>query len=285
MSAATRSRTPDRLCADAVPLAREVAEEAAFPHPVGPHLGAEGEGEGGRVVTHFFESVDPAYRGWRWGVTVVRAARARHVTVDEVTLFPGEDALLAPQWLPWSERLRPGDLGPGDLLPVEEGDPRLEPGFALVEEAADSEAEAEGARVPADATPEASAVAAAGVRPSDNRRAETAALADELGLGRTHVLSRLGLAEAAERWDENYGPGTPMAQGAPASCISCGFLVPLAGSLRQGFGVCANEYAPADGRVVSLGFGCGAHSEAATLMPKPAPRPSPVIDHVGADPL
>lgn len=271
-----------------MPLAREVAEEAAFPYPVGEHLGAEGEGEGGRVVTHYFRSADPAYRGWRWGVTVVRAARARLVTVDEVTLFPGEDALLAPEWLPWSERLRPGDLGPGDLLPVEGDDPRLEPGFAAVDataETAEAEPEGEAVSVPADATPEATAVAAAEARRPDNRRAETAALADELGLGRAHVLSRLGLAEAAERWDENYGSGTPMAQGAPASCVSCGFLVPLAGSLRQGFGVCANEYAPADGRVVSLGFGCGAHSEAATLMPKPAPRPGPVIDHVGADPL
>jgi hypothetical protein len=75
-----------------------------------------------------------------------------------------------------------------------------------------------------------------------------------------------------------------MAQAAPASCVSCGFLVPMAGALRQAFGVCANEYSPADGQVVSLSFGCGAHSEAPE-PPKPAPPAPPVIDHMGADPL
>ncbi|WP_103501161.1 MULTISPECIES: DUF3027 domain-containing protein [Streptomyces] len=265
MSAATRSRTPDRLCADAVELAREAAEDAAFPQPVGPHLAVEAEGD--RVATHYFESADPAYRGWRWRVTVARAARARYVTLDEVSLSPGQDALLAPEWLPWSERLRPGDLGPGDLLPSDADDLRLEPGISGEDEA-----------------PPNSAVAAEDA-PGTLRRADLGPLAEELGMGRPRVLSRFGLREAAERWEENYGPQTAMAQSAPASCLSCGFLVPLTGSLRQAFGVCANEYAPADGRVVSLGFGCGAHSEAASLIPKPAQPAPPVIDHVGADPL
>jgi hypothetical protein len=35
----------------------------------------------------------------------------------------------------------------------------------------------------------------------------------------------------------------------------------LSGSLRSEFGVCTNEWSPADGRVVHLDFGCGAHSE------------------------
>lgn len=54
----------------------------------------------------------------------------------------------------------------------------------------------------------------------------------------------------------------------PASCVSCGFLVKVGGSLGQAFGVCANEFSPADGRLVSLSYGCGGHSEAA-VMPKP----------------
>ncbi|WP_141698634.1 DUF3027 domain-containing protein, partial [Streptomyces lushanensis] len=45
-------------------------------------------------------------------------------------LLPGPDALLAPEWVPWSERLRPGDMGPGDLLPTEAEDLRLEPGYS-----------------------------------------------------------------------------------------------------------------------------------------------------------
>lgn len=75
-----------------------------------------------------------------------------------------------------------------------------------------------------------------------------------------------------------------MAQAAPATCMSCGFLTPIAGSLRQAFGVCANEFSPADGRVVSLSYGCGAHSEAA-VMPKP-PRPAePVLDETVVEPV
>jgi len=43
--------------------------------------------------------------------------------------------------------------------------------------------------------------------------------------------------------------------------VSCGFYLPLAGAMRQSFGVCANVYAPDDGRAVSADHGCGAHSE------------------------
>jgi hypothetical protein len=52
-----------------------------------------------------------------------------------------------------------------------------------------------------------------------------------------------------------------MARSAPAHCGTCGFLIPLAGALRGSFGVCANAYAPADGEVVAVEFGCGAHSD------------------------
>jgi hypothetical protein len=77
------------------------------------------------------------------------------------------------------------------------------------------------------------------------------------------VLSREGRTQAAERWyEDDFGPDTPMARQAPAPCGTCGFLVQLAGSLRAGFGACANELSPADGRVVSVEYGCGAHSEA-----------------------
>ena len=65
------------------------------------------------------------YAGWFWSVAVTRAPRSRSVTVDEVVLLPGPDALLAPPWVPWSERLRPGDLNPGDLLPADPDDPRV----------------------------------------------------------------------------------------------------------------------------------------------------------------
>ncbi|MFF3375668.1 DUF3027 domain-containing protein [Streptomyces sp. NPDC002680] len=294
MSAATtRSRTPDRLCAEAVDLARSAAEEAAAPGVVGEHSGLMSEGD--RVVTHFFECKEFGYRGWRWAVTVARASRAKLVTLDEVVLLPGPDALQAPEWVPWSERLRPGDMGPGDLLPTDAEDLRLEPGYSGEDEplpnsvvsAAGSAAASASVELAADLADAEDADITAG-SPSDftvvPARGSIAAVAEELGMRRARVLSRYGLHSAADRWEDAYGPKTPMAQAAPATCVSCGFLVAIGGSLGQAFGVCTNEFAPADGRVVSLAYGCGGHSEAA-IMPKPPVPPPHVIDETIVDPF
>ncbi|MFE5890668.1 DUF3027 domain-containing protein [Streptomyces sp. NPDC002285] len=283
MSAATtRSRTPDRLCAEAVDLARSAAEEAAAPGVVGEHASLVSEGD--RVVTHFFECKELGYRGWRWAVTVARASRAKIVTLDEVVLLPGPDALLAPEWVPWSERLRPGDMGPGDLLPTDAEDLRLEPGYTGEDEPGpNSPVSHEMAELVEAEDADVTATAPAHL-PAAPSRGSIAAVAEELGMRRARVLSRYGLHVAADRWEETYGAKTPMAQAAPASCVTCGFLAPIGGSLGQAFGVCANEFSPADGRVVSLTYGCGGHSEAA-IMPKP-PRPAPpVIDETRVDPF
>jgi hypothetical protein len=60
-----------------------------------------------------------------------------------------------------------------------------------------------------------------------------------------------------------------MARAAPGRCGTCGFFLPLAGSLRGGFGVCGNEFAPADGSVVAVAFGCGAHSDVVAEVTSP----------------
>ncbi|MFJ5534285.1 DUF3027 domain-containing protein [Streptomyces sp. NPDC093261] len=283
MSAATtRSRTPDRLCAEAVDLARSAAEEAAAPGVVGEHVGMVAEGD--RVVTHFFECKEMGYRGWRWAVTVARASRAKIVTLDETVLLPGPDALLAPEWVPWSERLRPGDMGPGDLLPTDAEDLRLEPGFSGEEEPPPSSpVSGEMAELVEAEDVEVTAGAPANL-PMAPSRGSIAAVAEELGMRRARVLSRYGLRVAADRWEEAFGPKTPMAQAAPASCVSCGFLVAIGGSLGQAFGVCANEFSPADGHVVSLAYGCGGHSEAA-VMPKAPQPPPPVVDETKVEPF
>jgi hypothetical protein len=288
MSAATtRGRTPDRLCAEAVEFARGAAVEAAGEAAVGEHLGVDVDGE--RVVTHFFATREWAYRGWRWAVTVTRASRSKQVTLDETVLLPGPDALTAPQWVPWSERLRPGDMGPGDLLPTEEDDLRLEPGWTGADEPAPNSVLANGraalaALADGDELDSLDADAATAVLGDEAEelaaptvRGSIAAIAEELGLGRPRVLSRLGLHLAADRWEKDFGSHTPMAQAAPASCATCGFLVPLAGTLSQTFGICANEFGPADGRVVAFDYGCGGHSEAA-VMPAPPQPPPPVLD-------
>ncbi|GGJ31295.1 DUF3027 domain-containing protein [Streptomyces brasiliensis] len=283
MSAATtRSRTPDRLCAEAIDLARAAAEEAAAPGVVGEHSGLVSEGD--RVVTHYFECKELGYRGWRWAVTVARASRAKVVTLDEVVLLPGPDALLAPEWVPWSERLRPGDMGPGDLLPTEAEDLRLEPGYSGDDVPAPNSPVSEDMAELVEAEDAEVTAGPPAALPSAPTRGSIAAVAEELGMRRARVLSRYGLHVAADRWEDAFGHKTPMAQAAPAACVSCGFLLPLGGSLGQAFGVCANEFSPADGRVVSLSYGCGGHSEAA-IMPKPPQPAAPVIDETRIDPF
>lgn len=236
---ASRAGT-DAVLAAAVDIARAAAEDVA-PGMVGEHLGVRSETE--RVVTHAFASTLPGYRGWHWTVSLARAPRSRVVTVDEVVLLPGDDALLAPAWVPWEERVRPGDLSPGDLLPPPPGDPRLVPGYLQ----------------------------------SDDPAVE--AVAFELGLGREQVMSREGRLEAAERWyTGQHGPDTPMARQAPARCGTCGFFLPLAGSLQAGFGVCGNEFTEADGAVVSVEYGCGAHSQTAVSASHEAPAAEVVYD-------
>jgi len=245
---------PDDVCAAAVEAARAAAIEVGGAAFVGEHLGVESDGD--RIVTHHFASADRAYVGWQWAVTVVRAPRSKTVTVDEVVLLPGAGALLAPGWVPWSDRLQAGDLGVGDVLPTAADDERLVPGYA-------------------------------GVGPHDHlddpADADTVdALVNELWLGRPRVLSVIGREEAAQRWyDGDHGPQAPIARAADLSCASCGFLVLMRGALSRVFGVCANEYAPDDGQVVSFDHGCGAHSEALVLFTEPQSDEAQPVDAEG----
>lgn len=268
----TRAAVLDEACADAFDLARSAAVDLAGADVVGDHVAVFAEDE--RVATHLFTCLDRAYRGWRWAVTVNRASRARIVTVSEIVLLPGPDSLLAPAWVPWSERVRPGDIGVGDLMPADEDDERLVPAAMLDGDegllAWDETAELGLAEGGSPVAAEADAAASTSSR-------------EPVPVGRARVLSSIGRDLTAARWyNSEHGPGTPLARAAPGPCLTCGFLTPLAGSLGQVFGVCANEYAPDDGRVVSLDHGCGAHSEAISTRPGTGVLP-PVIDEVGYD--
>jgi hypothetical protein len=229
----------DDVLAAAVAVARAAAVEVGG-DTVGVHLVAYPEDV--HVVSHAFAASVPGYVGWMWVATLARVADSDHITVDEVVLLPGEGALLAPEWVPWQRRVRPGDLAPGDLLPTEPGDPRLVPGYV------------------------------------DSGDPAVEDVAWEVGLGREWVMSRDGRLDAAERWQHEHGPRDAMARHAPARCGTCGFLLPLAGSLRAGFGVCGNEYTATDGRVVSVEFGCGAHSGVRAAATPLAERTEPVYD-------
>ena len=250
----TAARTkPDAALVGAADVARDVLAELDA-EDVGEHLGVEADEE--RVLTHYFASLDPSYRGWRWAVTLARAPRQKTVTVDEVVLLPGDDAIVAPEWVPWKERIQPGDLSPGDLLPVSDEDPRLVPTYSFGDDPLDADDKAQVRQVAAD-----------------------------LGLGRVRTLSVEGRDLAAQRWyDGDGGPSSPLAQSAPASCTSCGFLLRISGPLSELFGVCANGNANDDGRIVSFDHGCGAHSEVQlTKKQMPVPMPDHVHDTVALD--
>ena len=92
--------------------------------------------------------------------------------------------------MPYRERIQPGDLSPGDLLPVEEDDPRLVPTYSFGDDPLDTD-----------------------------DKAQIRAVAQDLGLGRVRTLSPIGRDLAAQRWyDGDGGPNSPIAQAAPLSC-------------------------------------------------------------------
>lgn len=240
----------DPALAAEVDLARAAAQHAAqdeaADEEVGAHVGVRVEAEA--AVTHLFEASKPGYRGWRWAVTVASAGPETDVTVSEVVLVPGPDALVAPDWVPWDRRVRAGDLGVGDLLPTSADDARLVP--AYVE--------------------------------SDDPAVEEVAM--EAGLGRARVMTRPARLDAAGRWQHSeFGPRSDMARSAPAHCGTCGFYLPLAGSLRAAFGTCGNEISPADGHVVHAEYGCGAHSEAEVEQVSPVLVANLIYDDTGLD--
>lgn len=203
---------------------------------VGDYLGVAFEDEA--AATHRFLAAMPGYQGWQWAVVVAAYPGSDRATVSEVVLVPGPTALLAPQWLPWEERVRPGDLGPGDLLAPLTNDPRLVPGYVETGDPAIDD------------------------------------VAFAVGFGRHWVLSAWGRDDAAQRWhDGDHGPGSSMARATKRTCRDCGFMTPLAGALGVMFGVCCNAMA-ADGQVVDFTYGCGAHSD----TPAPPAIGSPLYE-------
>ncbi|OBJ06276.1 hypothetical protein A5625_18520 [Mycobacterium sp. 1465703.0] len=233
---ATVADWPEGLAAvltGAADQARAAVAEFSGPEMLGDYLGVSYEDP--NSATHRFLAHLPGYQGWQWAVVVAAYPGADHATISEVVLVPGPTALLAPEWVPWEHRVRPGDLSPGDLLAPAANDPRLVPGYTAS---------------------------------GDPQVDETAA---EIGLGRRWVMSAEGRAEAAERWRTgDYGPDSPMARSTKRVCRDCGFFLPLSGSLGSLFGVCGNELS-ADGHIVDKLYGCGAHSD----TPAPAGTGSP----------
>jgi hypothetical protein len=204
-----------------------VIEDAGKSEYVGEFYSIDSDEE--RIATYLFHAKLPGYSGWMWAVTVAKIDDKSPATICDVVLLPGAKSLLAPNWVPYSQRIQPGDLGIGDVVPTSPDDERLTQSYAALP----GEEELDIAQL------------------------------FEFGLSRARVLSIVGRDAASKRWYEgDRGPRAPIAQSAPKPCSSCGFFIPIAGSLRSAFGVCSNAISPEDARVVSVDNGCGAHSEA-----------------------
>jgi hypothetical protein len=144
-----RTGKPDAVLAAAVEVARAAVEGIAPAQQIGRHLGARTEGD--RLVTHLFESKLSGYLGWQWYAVLTRNSRSKVVTVNELGLLPSEDSVLAPEWIPWAERVRPedaqGDEGSEEMsgagAPDAEGQSADEPSAQSADEDADEDADAD----------------------------------------------------------------------------------------------------------------------------------------------
>jgi hypothetical protein len=112
-----RTGKPDAYLAAAVDTARAAVEGITEASSIGRHLAAKSEGD--RLVTHLFECRLPGYLGWQWYAVLTRNSRSKVVTVNELGLLPSEDSILAPDWVPWAERVRPEDEQEPELEPAQ----------------------------------------------------------------------------------------------------------------------------------------------------------------------
>jgi hypothetical protein len=83
-------------------LAEKAAKETAPVGGVGKFLGTVEEEP--KVVSYRFEAKLKGYEGWEWNVVVFEGRKPAPATVSEVVMLPGKDSIVAPPWLPWSER-------------------------------------------------------------------------------------------------------------------------------------------------------------------------------------
>jgi hypothetical protein len=83
-------------------LAEKAAKETAPANGVGKFLGTSTEDKD--TTNYRFESKLTGYVGWEWNVVVFQAKKSAGATVSEVVLLPGKESMVAPSWVPWSER-------------------------------------------------------------------------------------------------------------------------------------------------------------------------------------
>ena len=127
----------DSVLAEAKAQARDALLENEPENVVGEHI--EVVAEDSRVVTHYFECTQDGYAGWRWYVTLARPPRGKTATVSESGLVPGDGALLAPEWVPWEERMRAYKEEQAAKKAAEEAERETQQAYDADEDAADAD--------------------------------------------------------------------------------------------------------------------------------------------------
>jgi hypothetical protein len=92
--------------AERATLAREALAEITAAGTYGDFISETDEGQG--VYTLLFAATMGGYPGWHWTVSVAELPDSAP-TVLEAELLPGDGSLLAPEWVPWSDRLVAGE--------------------------------------------------------------------------------------------------------------------------------------------------------------------------------
>lgn len=83
-------------------FAEKAVRESAPENAVGAFLGSKEEDS--HLTSYRFEAKLKGYSGWEWHVFLYQSKKSAPPTISEVVMLPGENALIAPSWIPWSER-------------------------------------------------------------------------------------------------------------------------------------------------------------------------------------
>jgi hypothetical protein len=97
-------------------LADKAAKETAPANGVGKFLGTTSEDKD--TTSYRFESKLTGYVGWEWNVVIFQAKKSDAATVSEVVLLPGKESIVAPTWVPWSERRADIENNKDEQLPA-----------------------------------------------------------------------------------------------------------------------------------------------------------------------
>lgn len=215
-----------------VDMAKKIAKTEIHKSELGKFIGVFRYEK--RAAAYYFESTKLGYKSWFWEITLSRKPLSKQVTFSELNLIASDKSPVGKSWIPFQDRLTPKDIKHDIQLPFRKDDRHLSKGYGKQF----NPNQVKGSNI--------------------NNLDELKEITSKYYLTRERVLSSYGKNEAFNRW---YHSGRGKSGNGSSSCSNCGFFVPLAGKLGQGFGACSSQWSQDDGKVVSIDHNCGANSE------------------------